>query len=300
MQVIEAHPDESLDLQRVEGIDQDLIVKPFNQKGTVTSLREFTINALNLHHGVQADERFGVRQTGSDDFDQDGIPREFTDGDVTALTLFQATLSSPGVCLPVDAEIRSQIEEGQRLFSNCKCSDCHIPELELRSAVFSEPSPYNVRGTIASSNPEETVWVDLSHEMQSPKLARDSSGRFMIRVYSDFKRHAIADNERPYWNNETTEQRLVPSNVFLTKRLWSVGNTAPYGHRGDVSTIVDAISYHGAEANESRAKFDRLSSFEQDCIVKFLKSLQIVPPGESLIREEPEAKVLPYQKEVSQ
>jgi hypothetical protein len=58
---IVAHPDGMVDLDSVDGVDADLIVRPFSRKGVFTSLRQFTINALNVHHGMEAVERFGVR-----------------------------------------------------------------------------------------------------------------------------------------------------------------------------------------------------------------------------------------------
>ncbi len=65
---IVAHPDGMVDLDSVDGVDADLIVRPFSRKGVFASLRQFTINALNAHHGMEAVERFGVRWTGSHDF----------------------------------------------------------------------------------------------------------------------------------------------------------------------------------------------------------------------------------------
>ena len=59
-----------------------------------TSLRQFTINALNVHHGMEAAERFGVRWTGSHDFAESGVPDAVTAGDVSALVAFQATLAA--------------------------------------------------------------------------------------------------------------------------------------------------------------------------------------------------------------
>ena len=93
---IAAEADGSVDSSGVEGVDGDLIVKPFHQKGAVISLREFTNNAMNHHHGMQSVERFGVARTGTDDFDQDGVPDELTVGDITATTLWQAALGTPG------------------------------------------------------------------------------------------------------------------------------------------------------------------------------------------------------------
>ena len=52
----------------------DLVVKPFHQAGKVTSLREFSTNAMNHHHGMQSAERFGSGV----DADMDGIADELT------------------------------------------------------------------------------------------------------------------------------------------------------------------------------------------------------------------------------
>lgn len=59
---ITARPDLTVDTSQIEGIDADLIVKPFHQKGVVNSVRVFTVNAYNHHHGMQAVERFGIGQ----------------------------------------------------------------------------------------------------------------------------------------------------------------------------------------------------------------------------------------------
>jgi hypothetical protein len=58
----------------------------------VVSLRQFANNAYNHHHGIQTTERFGV----GTDADGDGFVNEMTRGDVTAVTIWQATLQVPG------------------------------------------------------------------------------------------------------------------------------------------------------------------------------------------------------------
>lgn len=37
-----------------------LVIRPFHQAGRVVSLREFSNNAFNHHHGIQSSERFGA------------------------------------------------------------------------------------------------------------------------------------------------------------------------------------------------------------------------------------------------
>ena len=82
-----ARPDATIDFSALEGIDKDLVIRPFQQKGTIVSLREFGVKAMNSHFGMQPSEQFrdGI------DFDKDGYADELTRGDLTALVAIQAT-----------------------------------------------------------------------------------------------------------------------------------------------------------------------------------------------------------------
>ena len=66
-----------------------LVIRPWHQASNVVSLREFSNTAYNHHHGIQSTERFG-RDT---DPDGDGFRNELTRADVTALSVWQATLT---------------------------------------------------------------------------------------------------------------------------------------------------------------------------------------------------------------
>ena len=74
-------------------------------------------------------------------------------------------------------------------------------------------------------------------------------------------------------------QNGVPIDQFFTRKLWDVGNTAPYGHRGDLTTITEAILHHAGEARPQRERFATLSVESQNEIVEFLKQLQVLPNG---------------------
>src|SRR5262249_41940481 len=73
----------------------------FKRKGTVPSLRAFTIGALEGELGVQALEKVAaahgvtLESAAALDPDADGVASELTVGDVTALVTFQATLPTP-------------------------------------------------------------------------------------------------------------------------------------------------------------------------------------------------------------
>jgi hypothetical protein len=93
---ITAHPDGVLDMAGITGVDADLTVRPFSQKGVMTSLRQFTVNALNHHHGMQPQERFGRRWTGERDHDGDGHDDEISAGDKPFLPLTSLDFADPG------------------------------------------------------------------------------------------------------------------------------------------------------------------------------------------------------------
>ena len=264
-----AHPDGSIDTSSIVGVDPDLIVKPFSRKGVMRSVREFTVNAFNQHHGMQAVERFGENT----DADGDGVVDELLVGDVTAVSIFQAALPVPG---PVPGQSRQEAEQGQRLFSQVGCAGCHVPALPLRSTVFCDPDPMNpATGPFATFNDTAQSYC---FDLQETSGLRGS----LVAAYTDLKRHVICDANKPQFCNEPlaplqTSDTLeaVPNDEFLTAKLWDVGNSPPWGHRGDLDTIYAAIVAHGGEAGSVEGNFEALPAAGQSAVVAFLKTLEM-------------------------
>jgi len=270
-----AHPDGGVDVEGVRGVDFDLVVKPFGVKGVAVSLREFTIFALNQHHGIQATERFGWPRTGSEDFDGDGVADEFTVGQVSALTAFQASLPAPGRA-PFKKSGDEQVASlGEQRFSEVGCAGCHRPRLPLRSLWFFEPSPYNRPGAVVPSDVGGQVAVPLPFSAKSG-LDRDADGAPYVAAYTDLKRHVICDDDDPFFCNEKLRQDFVPVNQFLTSKLWDAGTSAPYGHRGDLTTLSEAIIHHSGEAKAVKQAFLALPDRDKAAVVTFLRSLQVL------------------------
>jgi hypothetical protein len=284
-----ANADGSVDTSQVSGVDTDLIIKPFSQKGVVRSLREFTVNAMNQHHGMEAVERFGIGQKDSqgntiatNDFDGDGVPDELTLGDMTAVTLFQAFLNIPGQMMPGEPERAQAALQGEQLFNQIHCDSCHVPALVLNDTKFCEPYDQNPSGTL--SDQTQKVCFDLTNHGPGPRLVHQADGKSaLVRAFTDLKRHTICDPQAPFYCNETLVQNGVPTDQFLTRKLWDVGNSAPYGHRGDLTTLTEAIAAHGAEGRASRDAFNALPQNEQAAIVEFLKTLQVLPEGSAAL-----------------
>jgi hypothetical protein len=274
-----AHPDGIVDTREIDGIDTDLIIKPFTQKGVITSLRQFTINALNHHHGMQADERFGARWTGSDDFDEDKHLGEISSGDVSALVLWQASLAPPTIRDNINNEWKSAAERGQNQFSQLGCVDCHKPYLPLDSLVFNDPGPLDLAGTLRQNEVGEKLnaQYDLALLEWAETLPRDEQGRWLVPLFGDLKRHVIADSQVDTLGNELLSQRFVERNVFMTSELWGIASTAPYGHRGNLTTLSEVISAHGGEGRQSRDDWMQLSEPDKNDLIAYLKTLVIEP-----------------------
>jgi hypothetical protein len=280
-------PDGRVDPSAIQGVDWDLIIKPFHQKGAVVSLREFSNNAMNHHHGMQSTERFGD----SIDADLDRIVNELTTGDMTAVAVFQASLPIPREKTPAEPARRLAAFFGAQLFSSTGCSGCHVPAMTLASRFFSEPNPYNPPGNLGRAQvPRAFAW-DMTSQGAQPRLERDRSGA-VVRAFTDLKRHNLCDADYSFYCNErlaqgslagfapvnsfTVPPRPRPTQEFLTRKLWDAGNSDPYGHRGDLTTLTDAIYHHGGEARASRDQFFALPVRWQAAIIEFLKSLQVL------------------------
>lgn len=310
-------PDGKIDPSAIEGVDWDLIVKPFHQKGAVVSLREFTNNAMNHHHGMQATERFGLGQ----DPDQDGVMNELTVGDITATTIYQAALGTPGRVITKGQE--AAIADGEQIFAAVGCTNCHVAEFHLASGAFTEPNPYNPgsdvdkpNGNLKVSDAAATYAFDMTAEGEMPHLESDGDGGAIVRPFTDLKRHDLTDDETTFFGNEqvpqgklngfapasdfTTAAPVRPLKQFLTRKLWDVGNSAPYGHRGDCTTLTEAIEFHGGEARSSRDAYNALSADDQGKVIAFLTSMQVLPddaPSLSVPADE-NGDLIPWSKEV--
>ena len=269
-----ANADGTLDLSAVTGIDRDLVVRPFSWKGVIPSIREFTVNALNLHTGMEAEERFGPALTGETDFDGDGKTNEVSTGVVSALVAFQATLPAPTEVAFSNPDWEARAKTGKSLFDKIGCSACHVENLPLHSLKFEDPGPYDTAGTLSARDVAQPAVYDLSQLDWVKALPRDAHGDVLVPVFSDLKRHQIADSGADHFANEVQSQAFVARDTFLTPGLWGVADSGPYGHRGDLSTLHEAIMAHGGDGRSSRDAYAALPQGEQDDIVAFLMTLR--------------------------
>jgi hypothetical protein len=283
------------DTSRVEGLPAQalistgpqspptMILQPFHQSGTVVSLRQFSNNAFNHHHGMQSAERFGAGL----DPDGDGYTDELTRADITAVALFQATLPVPGRVIPRNRAIERAVWAGEKAFEQIGCASCHMTSLPLTNKgwVFSEPNPFNPPGNLQVGD-APAVEVNLNGgSLPGPRLS-SVNGVVNVPAYTDLKLHNISSGPHDA-NWVPIDLNAVPGSPaffagnarWLTKKLWGVATEPPYFHHGKFTTLREAIEGHAGEAQAQADSFRGLDTYTQNALIEFLKSLQVLPPG---------------------
>lgn len=247
-----------LNVDNIEGIDEDLVVRPFGRKGEFETIRNFDVGATAFHFGMQSVEHFGDNQ----DQDGDGVFDELTLGDLSALSIFNTTQDRPFE-LPRDAEGR----RGFDLFQAIGCSDCHIPFFDTSRTTL----PYKITG--APEEPFEDTFYEADLTARPARFERNNQGGIRARLFGDLKRHDMGDELA-----ETSDLQTAQfERMFTTARLWGVADTAPYIHDGRALTIREAIEMHngtGSEAAPRAQAFLAMSAEDQAAVLRFLGSLR--------------------------
>ena len=267
----------AFDHSGVSGVDPDLVVRPFGWKGFVPVLRNFVLAAANAGMGMQGEEfAWRLPPERQPDGDEDGVERELTVGDITAMTLYNASQETPhgvghlvelGMVARPDAEALARVEEGRALFEQVGCVSCHRPEMQLANTVFEEPTErgngHYLDGFLASKDsdydPARPVRVDMLTDAQPPRVEAHPEGGATVRLYGDLKRHRmgrqLADQAGPQVVFTSTlapleidgAVRMIPPDEFLTAELWGVGSTSLYLHDDRGGTLQEAILLHGED-----------------------------------------------------
>ena len=249
------------------GIDDDLVVKPFGRKGENFTIRDFDRGAMAFHLGIQA-----VEVVGPGDPDGDGISEELTIGEMSALSVFLATMPRPIAKKP-----KGDAKAGEALFSSIGCATCHIPELSTDSKLLPQSFPD------IATDPEANVFMSIDLTKGAPNFKKAPGGGIRVPLFADLKRYNMGP--------ELAESTGGAIDFFYTTaRLWGIADSAPYLHDGRAATLTEAIMAHGGEAQSIRNNFAALNNQQKIELLTFLRSLklpdqEVVDELEALIRE---------------
>lgn len=267
---ITAHADGTIDTSKVEGVDADLVIKPFGWKGHTARLRRFAEEAARRHFGIQS-HVLALRSRGGEaqmaelgtgpwfDPDDDGVQRELEEGTLTAIAVYMALLESPVILPPSDPGLKHRWADGSELFETLGCSDCHRRSLRL--------STKHQQWYERADTSDGAVTIRLLHDGEQPRSTR------FVKLFSDLKRHDMGENLADPVDGPTS----LPRSVFITRPLWGLAESAPYLHDGRAATIPEAIAAHGGEAGEAAAAYTVLSPEQKADLHIYLLSLTRAP-----------------------
>lgn len=160
--------------------------------------------------------------------------------EISADDLHKVVLYSSSLAVPAQRNIDDpQVQRGEQLFMEAGCGDCHTAELVT-----------GIHPTI-------------------PALSQQT-----IRPYTDLLLHDMGEglaDGRPDFEATGDEWRTPP--------LWGIGlfetvnGHTTYLHDGRARNLMEAILWHGGEAETAKNNILNLSASEREALIAFLESL---------------------------
>ncbi len=209
----------------------------FGWKANQPSLRQQNAAALLGDIGITTSifprENITAPQKAAAQAPTGGSP-ELGDDDLNTLTFYTRVLAVPARRNVNDPVVL----KGEKLFTEIGCAKCHIPTLKT--------GDYEIAA--------------LAHQT--------------IHPYTDLLLHDMGEDladHRPDFEADGRQWRTPP--------LWGVGlfqtvnGHTRYLHDGRARNLLEAIMWHGGEAEPSREKVRRLEKEDRNALIKFLESL---------------------------
>ncbi|HJN29021.1 MAG TPA: di-heme oxidoredictase family protein [Candidatus Latescibacteria bacterium] len=212
----------------------ELVVGRFGRKANNPNLLQQTAGAYNEDMGITSP--YFSRESAHGQKQADGLidEPEITQEILDDVVFYLRTLAVPARRLVNDPVAL----RGEEIFADVGCGGCHTPTL-----------------------------VTGSHEIAA--LSNQ-----IIHPYTDFMLHDMGDDladDRPDYDADGREWRTPP--------LWGIGLTQTvsgvpaYLHDGRASTLLEAVMFHGGEAEATRDAVQALTTEDRMALVVFLKSL---------------------------
>ncbi len=207
----------------------------FGWKANQPTLRQQVAAAYHDDMGITTLLFTVENSAGQSQLTEHSVTPEVSDEILEVVTFYVQTLA-----VPARRDIDDpQVKQGEQLFAEAQCASCHIPT--LRTGVLA--------GVPSVSNQTTHPYTDLLLHDMGPDLA---------------------DN-RPDFHASGREWRTPP--------LWGIGlvrrvnGHTNFLHDGRARDLMEAILWHGGEAEASRQAVEQMSKAERDALIAFLESL---------------------------
>ena len=228
---------------RIHRLEDDRIGR-FGWKAQKASLYDFTMAACAVELGLHVPEHAQTEVPYDAEYKAPGL--DLDQEQVDALVAYLRELPPPVQNTPEDDAARGRIRRGEELFETAGCAACHVQQMGDVEGLYSDLLLHDLGGELGGSG----------HYGVQPSLSPEDPESLELS--------GADKTERPP-GPSATEWRTPP--------LWGVRDSGPYLHDGRARTLETAISFHGAEAADSRLKFFLLPEEDQQMVIAFLKTL---------------------------
>jgi CxxC motif-containing protein (DUF1111 family) len=207
----------------------------FGWKAANPSLIQQSAGAYNEDMGITSFVFPKESSSGQEQYDGLDDEYEVSDSLLNAVAFYVRSLAVPARRNANDAQVLA----GKMIFKAAKCSACHVPRLQTATNV---------------------AFPEISNQTIFP--------------YTDLLVHDMGDDladNRPDFDADGHEWRTSP--------LWGIGLTQVVNghqnflHDGRARTLMEAVMWHGGEAEASRNYVKNLSKTDRESLIKFIESL---------------------------
>ena len=215
--------------------ENELNLGRFGWKANQPTLLQQVASAYHDDIGITTSLLPRENSAGQLQHDGRGDDPELIDEILDVVTFYIQTLAVPAR-RNVDDPI---VQRGEELFESAKCTGCHIPTLQT--------------GTLSDV----------------PEVSNQT-----IHPYTDLLLHdmgpGLADNRPDF---------LAGGSEWRTPPLWGIGlikvvnGHTNFLHDGRARGLLEAILWHGGEAEQSREAVQNMSASDRDALIAFLESL---------------------------
>jgi CxxC motif-containing protein (DUF1111 family) len=172
----------------------------------------------------------------------DGGKAELAEEDLNRLVTYMRLVSVPGQRNYGDATVA----QGEQIFKTIGCSNCHVTDV-----VTGANHPF-----VELRNQDIKPYSDLLLHDMGPDLADDS---------------AVAPSEDPSAPPSASEWRTPP--LWGTGLLATISTHTGLLHDGRAASVLEAVLWHGGEAEATRDRVTKLSAADREALLAFVQSL---------------------------
>ena len=207
----------------------------FGWKANQPTLLQQVAAAYNDDMGITTSLFSVENSAGQSQLTNHSVTPEVSDEILEVVTFYVQTLA-----VPARRDIDDpQVKQGEQLFAEAQCASCHVPT--LRTGVLA--------GVPSVSNQTIQPFTDMLLHDMGPDLADNRS---------DFRANGREWRTPPLWG------------IGLVRR---VNGHTNFLHDGRARNLMEAILWHGGEAEASRQAVEQMSKEERDALIAFLESL---------------------------